>query len=160
MWRTVWPEIPKYLLVGKGYAIDPDELYLTLQGSQMGFLSDFEGSMLAGDYHSGPLSILIPFGIFGMAAFVWVLAAGTKVLYWNYRYGDARLRQANITLFSFFLAQSLFFFFVFGAFSSQLPMFLGILGFSVSLNGGVCRRHAMTRQTVLSSSLAAPLAAA
>jgi hypothetical protein len=45
------------------------------------------------------------------------------VLYWNYRYGDARLRQANMTLFSFFLTQSLFFFFVFGAFSSQLWCF-------------------------------------
>jgi hypothetical protein len=32
--------------------------------------------MYAGDYHNGPLSILIPFGLFGMIAFLWLLGAG------------------------------------------------------------------------------------
>jgi hypothetical protein len=82
------------------------------------------------------------------------------VLYWNYRYGDARLRQVNMTLLSFFLTPCIFFFFVFGAISSQLVMFLGILGLNVSLNGGVCRRPAVARQTAPSSPLAVPVPAA
>jgi hypothetical protein len=53
------------------------------------------------------------------------------------------LKQVNTVLLSYFLAQSLFFFFVFGAFSSQLVVFLGILGLSVSLNNGVCHKLAL-----------------
>jgi len=160
MWREIWPEIPKYLFIGKGYALDPEELYLTVMGAQMGILSAFESSKLSGDYHNGPLSILIPFGLFGTAAFVWLLVAGIKVMYGNYRYGDARLRRVNMTLFCYFVTECLFFIFVFGAFNSQLSVFLGILGFSISLNGGVCRRPVMARKTFLSTSLAAPLATA
>ncbi|HEY3862485.1 MAG TPA: O-antigen ligase family protein [Verrucomicrobiae bacterium] len=142
MWTSVLPEVPKYLLVGKGYEFDPDEYFLTVMGSQQGRLSGYEAAMLAGDYHNGPLSVLIPLGFFGMAALLWLLGAGAKVLYVNYRFGDARLRRVNITLLAYFLAQALFFLLVFGAFSSQLSVFLGILGLSVSLNGGVCRREA------------------
>jgi hypothetical protein len=160
MWRTVLPEVPKYLLVGKGYAIDPVDLYLTEVGTQAGLLGSYEVAMLAGDYHSGPLSVLMPFGIFGALAFVWLLAAGIKALHSNYRYGDARLRRINALLLSYFVAQCLFFFFVFGALNSQLYMFLGILGFSVSLNGGVCRKTSAARPKSRSPSLAAPLAVA
>jgi hypothetical protein len=35
---------------------------------------------------------------------------------------------------------------------------LGLLGMSVSINGGVCRRPAVARQSTLSSSLASPVA--
>jgi len=156
MWREVWVEAPKYLLIGKGYAIDPNDLYAASVSPESGY----EGSMLAGDYHNGPLSILIPFGVFGALAFLWLLYAGSKVLYSNYRYGDARMRRVNTTLLAYYLTQVVFFFFVFGAFNGQLSVFLGILGFSVSLNGGVCRRPVVRRQTVFAPSLAAPLAAA
>jgi hypothetical protein len=47
-----------------------------------------------------------------------------------------------MTLLSYFLTLSVCFFFVFGAFNSQLMVFLGLLGFSVSLNNGVCRKEA------------------
>jgi len=136
MWSIVWKDVPKYLIVGKGYAFDPSEMDLTTQAIQMGMLSSFEESILAGDYHSGPLSIIIPFGIIGSAAFLWVLIAGLRVLYFNHRYGDARLRRINSVLLSYYLAQIVSFFFIFGAFNSQLYLFLGIVGMSVSLNGG------------------------
>jgi hypothetical protein len=160
IWQEVWPDIPKYLFIGKGYALDPQELYLTVVGTQMGILSTFEGSKYSGDYHSGPLSILIPFGLFGTVGFVWLMVAGIKVTHRNFRYGDPKLRQVNMTLFCYFVTECLFFVFVFGAFNSQLSVFLGVLGFSVSLNGGVCRRPVMARKTFLSTSLAAPLATA
>jgi O-antigen ligase/polysaccharide polymerase Wzy-like membrane protein len=161
MWREVWPEVPRYLWLGKGYSIDPVDLYLTEEATRSGILTSYEGAVLAGDYHNGPLSVLVPFGLWGTLAFAWVLGAGVKVLYSNYRYGDARLRQVNITLFALFLAQILHFLFVFGAISSQLAVFLGTLGLSVSLNaGGVCRRPAVARQTALAIPLAAPAAVA
>ncbi len=98
-------------------------------------------AVTAGDYHSGGLSLLIPFGALGVVAFLWLLAAGIKVLYCNRRYGDPKLRLINDLLMSYFLTQSLFYFFVFGVFDLQLYVFLGILGLSVSLNGGVRRKE-------------------
>jgi hypothetical protein len=160
MWREVVPEIPKYLLLGKGYSIDPVDLYLTEQATQAGLLNNYEVAIISGNYHNGPLSVLIPFGIFGAIAFFWVLGAGVKVLYRGYRYGDARLRQVNMCLLSFFLTQCIFFFFVFGAISSQLVVFLGILGFSVSLNGGVCRKPALAGPRAAEPTLVTSLAAA
>ncbi len=143
MWRVVWPEVPKYLLLGKGYSLDPTELYLTEQAARMGLLKGYEISVVSGEYHSGLLSVLIPFGLLGTAAFLWVLWAGGKALYCNLHYGDARLRQINMALLSYFLAQIVQYFFVFGAFHAQLFMFTGVLGLSVSLNGGVCRKEAL-----------------
>jgi hypothetical protein len=121
------------------------DLYLTEQATQAGLINNYETSIVAGDYHNGSLSVLIPFGILGAIAVLWLLGAGLRALYWNNRFGDARLKQVNMAFLSFFLTQCIFFFFVFGAISSQLAVFLGILGLSVSLNGGVCRRPALAR---------------
>jgi hypothetical protein len=137
MWAVVWKDVPKYLIIGKGYAIDPTEMYLTTEAIRMGLISNYEEALLAGDYHSGPLSVIVPFGIGGAVAFLWVLGAGYWVLYSNYRYGDVKLRRINTVLLSYYLAYAVSFFFVFGSFYSQLFIFLGAAGFGVSLNGGV-----------------------
>ncbi len=160
MWRLVWPEVPDYLLLGKGYAIDPTDLYLTGEAVNLGILPNYSEAITAGNYHNGPLSVLVPFGIWGALAFLWLLGAGLKVLYCNRRYGDARLKLINDFFFGYFLTQCLFFFFVYGDLSSQLSVFVGIFGLSVSLNGGVCRKPAVARQTAVSPSLAAPVAVA
>jgi hypothetical protein len=146
MFHVVWQEVPQYFWLGKGYSIDPTELYLVSEGMRMGILPDYEQSMVAGDYHDGLLSVLIPFGIFGLIGFVWLLAAGIRVLYYNFRYGDPNLLLINRFLLAYFVTEAVLFFAVFGALSSQLVMFLGIVGLSVSLNGGVCRKPATVRQ--------------
>jgi uncharacterized membrane protein len=79
-----------------------------------------------------------------VVAFLWVLAAGARVLYSNFRYGDARLRQINTLLLSLYLAYCISFFVTFGAFSQQFFLYLGVLGLSVSLNGGMKRKTANT----------------
>ncbi len=140
MWAEALKEVPRYLLLGKGYAIDPTELYLTEEAARRGALPGYEVSRLSGDYHSGPLSVLIPFGVAGSAIFLWLLWAGLKVVYSNFRYGESNLKLINGVLFSYFLAQVIAFFFIFGALSSQLSVFLGVVGLSVSVNRGVCRR--------------------
>jgi hypothetical protein len=99
-----------------------------------GYAQRWEGAALAGDYHSGPLSVIIPFGVWGMAAFVWLLWAGARFLYTTYRDGEPELRQINAFLLSFFLARILFFFFIFGTLHGDLFQFTGILGLSVALN--------------------------
>lgn len=156
MFHVVWQQVPQYFWVGKGYSIDPTELYLVSEAMRTGILPDFEQAMVSGDYHDGLLSILIPFGIFGLIGFIWLVVAGIKTLYCNCRYGDPALKTINRLLLSYFLTESILFFAVFGALSTQLMMFLGVLGLSVSLNGGVCRKPAMARQPVAPLPLGRP----
>jgi hypothetical protein len=80
--------------------------------------------------------------------FLWVLIGGYRILSWNHRFGDARLRRINSALLSYYLANCVSFFFIYGAFNSELYVFLGICGFSVSLNGGVKRRAAPKRKPI------------
>lgn len=144
MWNVVERDIPHYLIAGKGYVIDPVEMYLTQQAIHMGLISTYEEALLAGDFHNGPLSVIIPFGLAGALTFLWMLYAGGRVLHLNYRFGDLGLRRANTLLISFYLANCVTFFIIFGALSSQLFVFLGTVGLSVSLNGGVKRKADIT----------------
>jgi hypothetical protein len=141
MWRFLVPQIPKYLLLGKGYAIDPTELYFADLGAQLGQNSSSESSLVAGNYHSGPLSTIVPLGLAGAVGLLWLFGAGIKVLYRNYRYSEPALQRINTFLFAYFITQVLLFFAIFGAFNSQLCIFSGLLGLSVSINGGVCARR-------------------
>lgn len=141
MWNAVVKEIPKYAIIGKGYAIDPQELFLVTEAQRTGtMINEYDGSMLAGDYHNGTLSVLIPFGIPGLFGFIWLLYGGYKVLVLNYRHGDPKLRRINTILLSYYVTMAIAFFAIFGAFNSQLYLYLGICGFSISLNGGVKRK--------------------
>jgi len=150
MWTdVVTKEVPKYLIIGKGYSVDPAEMIAAVQAARTGnSTTEYEGSMIAGDYHSGPLSILVPFGIFGVITFLWVLMGGYRVLSRNYRYGDPRLRRINTTLLAYYLTNCITYFALFGSFSKQLYVFLGICGLSISLNGGVRRRTAIKKKAI------------
>jgi hypothetical protein len=132
IWQDVIPLIPQYLLVGKGYA------FSGTQQAQMGRAS-MESTELVGDYHNGPLSVILPFGMFGAIAFVWLLVAGLRVFYHNYRFGDPAYQNINTFLFAYFIAKVIFFLGVFGGLHGDLPVFLGLLGLSISLNGGVAK---------------------
>lgn len=138
IWRNVMPLIPQYLILGKGYAISPAEMQ-TMQ-SMSGFQGSgdsTQGATLAGDYHNGPLSVIIPLGVFGAVGFVWFLAAGYRVLLNNYRHGDSELRMPNTFLLAYFVARVIFFFTVFGSFYAEMVVFTGLVGLSVSINGGL-----------------------
>lgn len=136
MWKVVYPEVPKYLFLGKGYNLSGNEMLMIQESSIHGFTANWEGAALAGDYHNGPLSLIIPFGIWGVLAFGWLLYAGARFLYRVYRDGPEELKLINRFLFALFVARILFFLFVFGAFYNELYSFTGILGLSVALNRG------------------------
>jgi O-Antigen ligase len=137
MWKAVLPEIPSHLLLGKGYALSAFDLQNMSQAFHPVDAAD-TSSAVAGDYHSGPLSVILPFGIWGVIAFMWFLIAGCRALYHNYCYGPPELRTINALLFSQFLTKIIMFIFVFGALS-DIEQFTGLLGLGVALNGGVCR---------------------
>jgi hypothetical protein len=142
MWKAVLPEVPKYLLLGKGYALSSGDLSAAKQQAEGNPLSDDAtlGAAAVGDYHSGPLSLVIPFGIWGSLGFLWILGSGWRVLLRNYRYGDAELKVINSFLLVAFTAHILIFFFIFGSLHTDTQVFVGLVGLSVSLNGGVARR--------------------
>jgi len=109
-----------------------DVAFRTVDASQ-------QGLALAGDYHSGPLSVIIPFGIWGAMAFLWLLIAGAWAMYSNYRYGDESLRTINTFLWVSCVLFIFRFFFIFGGLNSDMMVLAGMIGLSVALNGGVRR---------------------
>ena len=136
MWRLLTPEIYRYFWLGKGVSISPTDQYLAQESVRRGLTRDYEMMILSGDYHSGPLSILIPFGIWGVLAFMAFVIAALRVLYLNYRHGDPALGRLNTFLFSFFVTKLIVYFSIFGAIHSDIAFFVGIVGLSIALNGG------------------------
>jgi hypothetical protein len=141
MWKEILPTVPKYLINGKGFAMDVDDSALIDQARIGGYIKSYEGAMLAGDYHSGPLSLIIPFGLFGVGAFAWFLIASVKALRQNYEYGDSSLKNVNGFLLAYFIAHIFVYLFVFGSFYSDLPFFTSLIGLGVSLNSDVWFAH-------------------
>jgi O-Antigen ligase len=135
MWEEVLPEIRPHLIIGKGYSINFEELEKVKTKARGD--EGLEGAKLAGDYHNGPLSVIIPFGIGGVIAFLWLIYAGIKVLHHNFKYGDPAFSTVNAFLLAYFVAKFIFFLTVFGSFSGDMGGFLGLLGMSVAINGGM-----------------------
>lgn len=157
MWSVLAKQIPQYFWLGKGYAIDPSDLYLAEQSARRGLARDYEVALVSGDYHSGPLSVLIPFGIFGVIAFVWFLCACIRLLYRNYIFSDNSLRNINTFLLSCFLARAIYYFVGFGAMNIDLVFFAGIAGLSIAVNGGM--RKPQTKEEMLPHTSLAPASA-
>ena len=134
MWRDVLPLVPKYLLLGKGYSIDPNELHMSIESAHRGYGAS-RGAVVAGDYHNGPLSVIVPFGIWGFLAFGWFLVAAIRYLYDNHRFGAPGLQRVNTLLLALFLARSVFFLLLFGMFYVDLPILIGLVGLAICLNG-------------------------
>jgi hypothetical protein len=138
MWKGLMPTIPKYLLVGKGYAISMDDF--AAMGTDSAFHSADAGQQalaLSGDYHNGPLSIIIPFGIWGTIAFLWFTGASLRVMYRNFRYSDPALATVNAFLFTTYVVAMLSFYFIVGGLADGMAAFMGMLGMSIAINRGV-----------------------
>lgn len=149
MWQALLPQVSQHLLLGKGYAIKPGDFnemmgQTALANGMASKLDASQGSLsLSGDYHNGMLSVVIPFGIWGVLAFLWFLGAGLRVMYFNYKYGDPALTTVNSLLFLLFLYEMLNYLSCLGGLQMSQDIglfFLGYLGLSVALNNGVCRR--------------------
>ena len=140
MWKSLLSQVPSHLLLGKGYAISMEDF--EFMGTDTAFHSVNEsqqGLALSGDYHNGPLSVVLPFGIWGVIAILWLMFAGSRVMYDNFRHGDESLRTINTYLWAYYLFSTLRFMFVFGGLNNDIFVFASTIGFSIALNGGVCR---------------------
>ena len=143
MWAALWPRVPGYLLLGKGLSLNAEDFQMLGGGAFAGQIQNIDPGQgayaISGDYHSGPLSTLIPFGIWGAIGILWLFAVSLFVAYRNYRYGDPELQTYN----NFSLAATIWgvfaFFFIFGTFDGAVSDGAKGLGFSLALNWGVCR---------------------
>lgn len=136
MWKTLLPQVPQYLMLGKGFGISGAELEFAQNMSYRGGDST-EVASLAGDYHNGPLSVIIPLGIWGLLGFIWFLVAAIRVLYLNYQHSPPDLKRINTFLFAYFMVRTIFFFAIYGSLYAEFFIFTGLLGLSISLNGGI-----------------------
>jgi hypothetical protein len=152
MWHALWPKVPDYLLLGKGYFLTPMD-YESMQGGvfanfhQSHISGDEEALAVSGDYHNGPLSTLIPFGIWGGIGMLWLMGATLFVLYRNYRYGDPELKTFNTYFFASGVVSIIIFFFVVGAFQDDVGYYARLAGFSLAMNRGLAQKQ---RQVVTS----------
>jgi hypothetical protein len=140
MWKALLPQASQHLLLGKGYALSAEDFQLL--GRDVAFHSvdaSQQGLAIAGDYHNGPLSVVIPFGIWGAIVFLWFTIAGIRVMYCNYRYGDESLRTINMYMWATYLYVFIRFFIIYGTLTGDMTFFASMIGLSIALNGGVCR---------------------
>lgn len=134
MWELLRKEIPDYLIVGKGFAIDPTAFQMAGFNAHRGFTIQAEWAVLAGEYHNGPLSVLIPFGIGGALTFGWFLIATFRRMRSFCRSGDTALLTINRALFAMFIAKVIWFTFFFGSFHSEMVEFVALIGLAECLN--------------------------
>ncbi|MEO8426278.1 MAG: O-antigen ligase family protein, partial [Verrucomicrobiota bacterium] len=140
MWKAVLPDVPKYLLLGKGFAFSGTDYMLTQEAMRQGLFTSFEDTLISGNYHNGILTLIIPFGLLGLLSFLWFCAAAIRVLYRNYRHGTESLKLINTFLLAYFCARLVFYLTLYGQFDLDLVLFTGTVGLSVALNGGVRTR--------------------
>ncbi len=151
IWADTWPKVPQYLLLGKGYALSREDFQMmgdgVFSGAQAAMDHSTASLAISGDYHNGPLSTLMPFGIWGAISFLWISGAVFFVLHRNYKFGDAELLTVNRYILVVFIIGFVGFFIVFGAYTNAVGDFVKFAGFSIALNQGVCARK--TQPTVV-----------
>ena len=136
MWRIVAKEVPDYLILGKGYGFSGTDYVLTQEAIRRGMFRQYEDTLISGNYHNGILTLLVPFGIFGMIFFFWFCWSSLWVLLNNYRYSPPDLKNVNTFLLAFFLARLGFYLVFYGQFDLDMMIFAGTVGISISLNHG------------------------
>ena len=140
IWSVLWPQVGDYLLLGKGFVYDASDVHLADESVRRGFLQSEDFAVITGDYHSGPLSVVIPLGIWGVIGFVLINVFGIRMLYLQCKYGDPDFQTINRGLLALFAVRVIYFWFFFGAVASDMATFAGILGLSLAINGSPRRQ--------------------
>lgn len=128
VWAIAWIELPNYWLIGKGLAFS----YSNLEYAQMTDVANVEWAVITNNYHNGPLSVMIGFGVLGLFALIglWVTLIKRYNYYIYSDWGeDIQRKQYFIIVYSYFLTLTITFIFIFGDVHISIP----ILFFVVAL---------------------------
>lgn len=111
VWKLAWRDVPDYLWVGKGFAVPPDDL--------LSYSARFDSILyayLAHSYHSGPLTLLLDLGLFGLLFGCGFLVCSAAEVIRDTRRGSSVpfIRRFHLALTSFYVASVLTYLFIFG----------------------------------------------
>jgi hypothetical protein len=135
MWKIIIPEVPKYLLHGKGFTFSSVDFALTQIAIQKGIYKAYEDTLITGNYHNGILTTIIPFGIWGVIGFFWFAWASFKFLLRNYRQSLPELKSLNRFLLAYFCVRVLVFLLAYGQFDLDMAALTGVVGLGAAING-------------------------
>lgn len=162
IWEALLPQVPKYLMLGKGFSFTAETFnnYMGRDATFQRSLSAADNPLaLSSDFHSGPLSVVLSFGIWGVLAWLWYWVAGFWVVWRNYHYGDPAIRHLNLMLYALFLSKVFGFLFIFGGIVEDVASFAGVIGLSIALNHGVMRPQSKLKASPVVTSPRPALAA-
>ncbi|HMP76422.1 MAG TPA: hypothetical protein PKE12_09015 [Kiritimatiellia bacterium] len=132
IWEMAWMEVPRYLWIGKGFAVNPGDL-MTMAARSDWALNAF----LSHNYHSGPLSLLLDTGVFGVLAGVLFMVFSTIEMI--RRLPEVQDHPLLQRAFIFFLAQHIYavisYYVIFGDVRESFPaMFINLTIMHMLLN--------------------------
>ena len=122
IWRQAWLQVPDYLLIGKGLAINPEDL-----SAMMGMRTDsVTMALMSHTYHNGPLALLLDLGVLGLVVGSGFLIASSIEFYKRLStpIEDPLLRRAYCFYTAYYIYQVLNFFFIYGDLQSFTMMFM------------------------------------
>jgi O-antigen ligase len=134
MWKTLWPDVPKYMWLGKGYSFSSTDFQLTKMAVERGYYQAWEDALITGSYHHGFLTLWMSFGLWGTLAFMAFVGMGAKIMWWNFKNGPSELKMVNCFLLCTFLARLLTFSVVYGQFELDFVFFASYVGLAVAIN--------------------------
>jgi O-antigen ligase len=149
MWKVVVKEIPQYFWLGKGFTFSGTDFYLTRLAVQQGRYTAYEDTLVSGNYHQGLLTIIIPFGIFGLVAFFWFVGAGWWILFQNARRSRPQLQSINTFILSYYSARLVFYIFLYGQFDTEFVVFTSCVALSLAINRGWQGTHSVAESKEL-----------
>jgi hypothetical protein len=151
VWKYAVTRIPEYLLIGRGFVAD----VTSAAWMQANYYTTVEFAWMVSNYHNGPLSILLTFGLPGAIAFYGFLFAGVG-------YGIQKIRQYQIhhdlyayvllQFFTMLLCQKVFLYtFGMGEVRSDFPQFvlwIVMIRWAVqSLERNICTASLLAQKT-------------
>lgn len=144
LWREFAQDVPEYFWLGKGLAIRSEDMdWVQVVRRYREATQPWYASYLTGEHHNGLLSVLLSFGIFGLLGFFWFAGVVFWVLRQNMKYGDEDVACLNRLLYAFYFVYLALFCTYFGTLYWQLRDITGIVGVSIAINHGVCRKRSV-----------------
>ena len=133
LWKALLADVPQYFWLGKGMTVTTVDMETAKTFETLGADSWYV-SYLTGEHHNGFLSLIIPFGIWGLLAMLWLLGAGLWLLVRNCRHGRAELHSVNAYLLASYVAWMVLYFSYWGTLYWALRDATGLLALGVALN--------------------------
>jgi len=117
VWKGALHEIPKHLLLGKGFTFN-------VAAFMYGQVSIYDWALLNSTYHSGPLSTLILSGLPGTFSLIGIQLA-LLIRHGRERgreWANPQLKSCHLAFYAYLITEMIIFWFVYGDIASSIPL--------------------------------------